>query len=355
MSPVVGILGGGQLARMLALAGVPLGIRCRVLDPAPDACAAAVAEHVQAAYDDPAGLDRLADGADAVTFEFENVPAAAAARLAARVTVRPSPISLAVSQDRLAEKRLFAELDVPTPDWHAVDGPQDLARALEVVGVPAVLKTRRLGYDGHGQRVVASRAEALEAWDALGAVPLLAERRVPFSRELSVLVVRGADGATAAWPLAENRHEGGILRRTTAPAPDRGSLQGEAEALGRRILERLDHVGVLALELFEEDGRLLANELAPRVHNSGHWTIEGATTSQFENHLRAVLGLPLGATTARGAWEMENLLGTPPPLPELLGRPGAHVHLYGKAPRPGRKVGHVTSPWTSAGVARDVR
>lgn len=342
---IVGILGGGQLARMLALAGLPLGIRCRVLDPASDACAAAVAEHIEAPYDDPSALDRLADGADVVTFEFENVPAAAAERLATRVAVRPRPAALAVSQDRLAEKRLFADLYVPTPRWHPVDELEDVSRALAAVGTPAVLKTRRLGYDGHGQRVVHTTTEARTAWDELGAVPLLAERHVAFTRELSLLAVRGLDGTMAAWPLAQNRHEDGILRRTTAPAPDARHLQGRAETLGRRIVERLDHVGVLALELFEEaDGGLLANEIAPRVHNSGHWTIEGAATSQFENHLRAVLGLPLGSTSARGDWVMDNLLGTPPPLADLLRHPGTHVHLYGKRPRAGRKVGHVTFP-----------
>jgi 5-(carboxyamino)imidazole ribonucleotide synthase len=313
-----------------------------------------VAEHVCAPYDDPAGLDRLADGADVVTFEFENVPAAAAERLAPRVAVRPSPRSLAVSQDRLAEKRLFAALEIPTPAWHPVDGPEDLPAALARVGLPAVLKTRRLGYDGHGQRVVGSEHDAASAVADLGAVPLIAERRVAFTRELSLLVVRGTDGATAAWPLGQNRHEGGILRHTAAPAPDLGTLQGAAEAMGRRILDELDHVGVLALELFEEDGALLANEIAPRVHNTGHWTIEGAVTSQFENHLRAVLGLPLGPTEARGEWEMENLLGAAPPLPDLLARPGAHVHLYGKASRPGRKVGHVTAPRPSAAARDDV-
>jgi 5-(carboxyamino)imidazole ribonucleotide synthase len=303
---------------MLALAGMPLGLGHRFLDPSPDACAGAVGELLVGAYDDPELLDRLADGAAAVTYEFENVPAAAALRVGAL----PGPQALEASQDRLVEKELFSRLGIPTARFGS----------LEDSGLPALVKTRRLGYDGKGQRLV-------QAAEPLG-YDELAEELVPFSRELSLLAVRGRDGETAFYPLVENVHEKGILRVSRAPAAD--APQAEAEEYGRRLLDELDYVGVLALELFEVDGRLLANELAPRVHNTGHWTIDGAATSQFENHLRAVLGLPLGATAARAPSVMVNLIGDVPPLEALLALPGAHVHLYGKEPRPGRKVGHVT-------------
>jgi 5-(carboxyamino)imidazole ribonucleotide synthase len=303
---------------MLALAGIPLGIRCRFLDPSPDACAGTVGELLVGAYDDPELLDRLAEGANAVTFEFENVPVEAARRVGAV----PGPPSLEHSRDRLVEKELFRRLGIPTARFGTISD----------AGLPALVKSRRLGYDGKGQRIVDGEEE-LTAEE-------LAEELVPFDRELSLLSVRGQGGETRFYPLVENVHEDGILRHSRAPAPD--APQAEAEEMGRAILDELDYVGVLALELFDVGGRLLANEFAPRVHNSGHWTIEGAATSQFENHLRAVLGLPLGATDAHGQWVMVNLIGSTPPLEGLLGLPGAHVHLYGKKPRPGRKLGHVT-------------
>jgi 5-(carboxyamino)imidazole ribonucleotide synthase len=315
---VVGVIGGGQLGRMLALAGLPLGLRFRFLDPASDACAGGVGELLVGSYNDPVLLERLADGAAAVTYEFENVPVDAARRVGAL----PSARALELSQDRLTEKELFRRLGIPTARFGS----------LAETGLPALVKTRRLGYDGRGQRLVRAE-EPLRAGE-------LAEEVVPFARELSLLAVRGRDGATAFYPLVENVHEKGILRLSRAPAAD--APQAEAEGYGRRLLDELDYVGVLALELFEVDGRLLANELAPRVHNTGHWTIEGAETSQFENHLRSVLGLPLGSTAARSPCAMVNLIGNVPPLEELLALPGAHVHLYGKDSRPGRKVGHVT-------------
>jgi 5-(carboxyamino)imidazole ribonucleotide synthase len=314
---IVGVIGGGQLGRMLALAGIPLGLSFRFLDPSPDAPAAEVGELVVGEYDDSELLDRLADGAAAVTYEFENVPVAAAER----VQALPAAAALEASQDRLVEKQLFRRLGIPTP---RIDD--------EVEEFPAILKTRRLGYDGKGQRLV-------DSWNGPDGSHVL-EERVPFDRELSLLAVRAADGETRFWPLVENVHEHGILRTSRVPAA--GARQQEAEEYGVLLLDALGYVGVLALELFDTGDRLLANEFAPRVHNTGHWTIEGAVTSQFENHLRAILGLPLGPTGARAPSVMVNLIGTLPPVEELLALPGAHVHLYGKEPRTGRKVGHVT-------------
>ncbi|MDX6519728.1 MAG: 5-(carboxyamino)imidazole ribonucleotide synthase [Gaiellales bacterium] len=350
----VGILGGGQLARMIALAGHPLGVPCSFLDPSPEACAGPVGELVVDAYDSAAGLDRLASTCDLVTFEFESVPAAAAERLAAQVAVHPPAQALAIAQDRVHEKRVFQELGIETARFWAIDSQADL----EAAALPGVLKTRRLGYDGKGQRVLRDRDDMTGAFTALGTVPLIAEQLVEFERELSIVAVRGRDGGVACYPLVENHHRDGILRVTHAPAP---GLTPELQALGeshaRLLLDRLDYVGVLALELFQVGDSLLANEMAPRVHNSGHWTIEGAETSQFENHLRAVCGLPLGSTELRTPSTMVNLIGGTPPLAELAAIEGAHVHLYGKAPRPGRKLGHVTvtggREWRSVAALAD--
>jgi len=304
---------------MLALAGAPLGLSFRFLDPSPDACAAELGELVVAPYDDPHGLDRLADGAAVVTYEFENVPVAAAERVGAI----PGPRSLEEGQDRLREKELFRSLGIPTARFGA----------LADTGVPALVKTRWLGYDGKGQRLVDDPGAALDDFE-------LAEELLAFDRELSIVGVRATDGEMRFWPVGENVHRGGILRLTRAPAAD--APQAEAEAICAAVMEALGHVGVLAVELFEAGGSLLANELAPRVHNTTHWTIDGAETSQFENHLRAILGLPLGSTAARAPCTMANLIGAVPPLDALLALPGARVHLYGKEPRPGRKLGHVT-------------
>jgi 5-(carboxyamino)imidazole ribonucleotide synthase len=335
----VGVLGGGQLARMMALAGHPLGITCTVLDPAADACAGAVAELIVGAYDSADGLDRLAKSSDVVTFEFESVPASSAERLAGHVAVQPPPRALEVAQDRLHEKQLFGELGIETAPFRAIGSQAEL----EAGPFPGVLKTRRLGYDGKGQRVLLGGGEAAGAFAALEEVPLILEGLVEFDRELSIVAVRAADGGVACYPLVENHHREGILRITHAPAPGTGAaLQDLAERYARLVLERLEYVGVLALELFQVGDRLLANEMAPRVHNSGHWSIEGAETSQFENHLRAVCGLPLGSTALRFPCTMVNLIGAAPTTAELAAVARAHVHLYGKAPRPGRKVGHVT-------------
>jgi 5-(carboxyamino)imidazole ribonucleotide synthase len=338
---IVGILGGGQLGRMLALAGYPLGLRFRVLDPAADGPASQVAPQVVAAYDDEAALARFAHGLDVVTYEFENVPVAAARALARHLPVDPAPDVLEAAQDRLVEKQTFEALGIPTPAFAAVDGRDSLDAAVARLGLPAVLKTRRGGYDGKGQVVLRVPADLDAAWAALGGAPLILEAFVPFGRELSVIAVRGRDGDVQVYPLVENWHGGGILRVSRAPAGD-DRLAAEAAGFARRLLDRFGYVGVLAIELFEVGGRLLANEMAPRVHNSGHWTIEGAETSQFENHVRALAGLPLGSTAARGHAGMLNLIGGHPEPARLLAVPGAHVHLYGKSPRPGRKLGHVT-------------
>jgi 5-(carboxyamino)imidazole ribonucleotide synthase len=331
---IVGVVGGGQLGLMLGLAGEPLGIRCRFLDPSVDAPAGRIGELLVGAYDDGELLRALAQGADAVTFEFENFPADAAP-----AGVLPPARALAVSQDRLAEKELCRALGIATAPYAPVDAEPGLAEALDRVGAPALLKTRRFGYDGKGQAVIGDPGSAAEAWSSLGGVPLLLELRVDFTRELSIIGVRGRDGETRFYPLVENTHRGGILRVSRTPAA--AERQHEAETIAGAILDELAYVGVLAVELFEAPDGLLVNELAPRVHNSGHWTIEGAETSQFENHLRAIGGLPLGGTAATGASAMVNLIGEAPPLERLL-ELSAHVHLYGKAPRPGRKLGHVT-------------
>jgi 5-(carboxyamino)imidazole ribonucleotide synthase len=339
--PLVGCIGGGQLGRMLALAAAPLGVVVRCLDPSADACAGDVCELIVGAYDDPDALERLAYGADCVTYEFENVPAAALAALRDRTHIRPGVGSLTISQDRLWEKQLFGRVGVPCTAFGDIDTPEMLDDALGRTGLPAVIKTKRLGYDGKGQRVVHTLDEARAAVDELGA-ELIAEALVSFQRELSLVLVRGIDHETRFYPLVENHHVNGILATTIAPAPDiEPALQTACEGYGSAVAQALGHVGVLCLELFQTADGVLANELAPRVHNSGHWTIEGAETSQFENHIRAVLGLPLGSTALRGVSQMVNLVGEHARLSELLAD-GGHVHLYGKQPRPGRKLGHIT-------------
>ena len=344
--PVLGILGGGQLARMLALAAAPLGVKTLVVDSAPDACAAQVAPLLAADWTDYAALENFARQVDVVTFDFENVPAETAHWLAERVAVFPAPRALAVAQDRLAEKTLFRECGLDTPAFMAVDTRADLDRALATVGAPAILKTRRLGYDGKGQFRLRTLADADAAWAALGAQAaahgLILEAFVPFERELSVVAVRGRDGDFRTWPLTQNWHTDGVLSLSLAPAPAVDGLQQRATELARTLAERLAYVGVFALELFVKDGQLLGNEMAPRVHNSGHWTIEGALTSQFENHVRAVLGLPLGDTSARGLSAMFNWIGELPDAAPVLQAVDGHWHDYGKQPRPGRKVGHAT-------------
>ncbi|MFO0946542.1 MAG: 5-(carboxyamino)imidazole ribonucleotide synthase [Planctomycetota bacterium] len=339
----IGILGGGQLGRMLALAGYPLGFSFRFLEKENETPAGQVGEIQAGDYVDRKALDRFVVGLDVVTYEFENVPVEAARYLQDRVPVYPPPQALEVAQDRWVEKSRFRDLGIPTPRFAPVDSLADLQSAVQAMGLPAVLKTRRLGYDGKGQTVLRNPEDLEPSFKSLGSVPLILEEFIPFDREISILVTRGKDGKSSFYPLVENHHREGILRTSFAPAPSMTiALQRQAEKYGQALAASLDYVGVLALELFEVRGQLLANECAPRVHNSGHWTIEGSVTSQFENHLRAVAGFPLGSTDAIGHSAMWNILGTVPPLLPILEVPGAHLHLYGKEPRPGRKLGHVT-------------
>ena len=342
----VGILGGGQLARMMALAGAPLGLRFLVLDTVADACAGQFAPMVVGDYTDRAALEEFASRIDVATFDFENVPAESAQWLTARAPVFPNPRALATAQDRLAEKTLFRELGIPVPPFAAIDTREQLRAAMEELGAPCILKTRRLGYDGKGQFRIKTPADIDAAWDALGAqaptVGLILEGFVAFQRELSVVAVHGRDGEFRAWPLTENWHVDGVLSASLAPAPVDDALHATALSHARKLAEALDYVGVFALELFCRDGELLANEMAPRVHNSGHWTIEGSETSQFQNHLRAVLGMPLGDTRMVGHACMLNWIGAMPDAGPVLREAGGHWHDYGKQPREGRKVGHAT-------------
>ena len=342
----VGILGGGQLARMMALSGAPLGLRFLVLDTVADACAGQFAPMIVGDYTDETALAEFASRIDVATFDFENVPAASARWLAERVPVFPSPRALAVAQDRMAEKTLFRELGIPVPGFADIASREQLDAAVVELGAPCILKTRRLGYDGKGQFRIKSPADIDAAWNALGAqaakVGLILEGFVHFQRELSVVAVRGRDGEFRAWPLTENWHVDGVLSASLAPARVDAAIQATALSHAQRLADALDYVGVFALELFCDDGELLANELAPRVHNSGHWTIEGSETSQFQNHLRAVLGLPLGSTRMLGHACMLNWIGAMPDANDVLRESGGHWHDYGKAPRAGRKVGHAT-------------
>lgn len=342
----VGILGGGQLARMLALSGAPLGLRFRVLDTVADACAGQFAPLIVGDYRDETALAEFARQVDVATFDFENVPAESAQWLSERIPVFPNPRALAVAQDRLAEKTLFRELGIPVPAFADVPDRAALDAAVAAIGTPCILKTRRLGYDGKGQFRIKSPADLDAAWAALGAqaasVGLILEGFVAFERELSVVAVRGRDGEFRTWPLTENWHVDGVLSASLAPARADADMAARAFAHARALAEALDYVGVFALELFCKDDVLLANELAPRVHNSGHWTIEGSETSQFQNHLRAVLGLPLGDTRMVGHACMLNWIGAMPEATAMLREPGGHWHDYGKEPRAGRKVGHAT-------------
>lgn len=336
----LGILGGGQLARMMALAAYPLNIKCTFLDPAGDACASSLGQLIKANYDDPDGLKQLASSSDCVTFEFENVPAEALASLAKQVPAYPAANALLISQDRLVEKNLFHKLGIGTAPFAEINSVKDLERAVEELGLPCILKTRRLGYDGKGQAVIRDKSAIAQAWASVGQVPSTLEGFVPFQREVSIISVRARNGETRFYPLVENVHRNGILHISTVLEND--PLQSQAEAMVKTLIDELDYVGVLVLELFQIGGQLLANEFAPRVHNSGHWTIEGAFTSQFENHVRAVTGMPLGDTHAICPSAMINIVGTFPDSEQVLRIPGANLHLYDKAPRPGRKIGHIT-------------
>jgi len=339
---ILGVLGGGQLGRMLALAGMPLGCRFVFVDESPEATGG-IGERVDASPSDPRAMRDLADRVDVVTYEFENVSVGAARAVAEHVPVRPTPEALELAQDRLVEKRFLQELGIETAAYVPVSTRAELAAAVEQVGLPAVVKTRRLGYDGKGQRVLRTRRDVAGAEALVEATACVVEGHVAFDRELSIIAARGVDGETRFYPVVENHHAQGILRRTIAPAPTLSAeVEAAAQDVARRILDRLGYVGVLAVELFQVGNRLIANEMAPRVHNSGHWTIDAAETSQFENHVRAVMGLPLGETGARGPAVMVNCIGDVPDPARVLAVPGAHLHVYGKTPKPGRKVGHVT-------------
>ena len=347
----IGVIGAGQLGRMLALAGYPLALQFRFLDSNADSPGGQVAPIVTGAFDDPQSLERLAADVDLVTYEFENVPVAALQKVARTHPVWPPVDALRVSQDRLLEKQLFEKLKIPTPPFRAVDSLDDLRAAVKDIGLPCVLKTRRLGYDGKGQRYLRRPADVDAAWEALAGVPLILEGFIDFEREVSVVGVRSTTGEVRAYPIVANTHRDGILRVTLAPHRN-PALQRAAETHMKRVMKHFGYAGVLTIEFFVRRGKLVANEMAPRVHNSGHWTIEGAATSQFENHLRAILGLPLGDTRPVGHCAMVNFIGRMPQRGDLLAMPGVHWHDYGKEPRPGRKIGHCTIVAGSA-VERD--
>lgn len=340
MAKRLGIVGGGQLGRMLALAAAPLGVECRFIDPSPDAGARVAADQLVAAYDDRDALAELAAWSDVITFEFENVPAEALAAVAGQAHFAPSPRSLEVSQDRLLEKQLFAELGLGVAPYVAIDSAAELAAAIDRFAGPAILKTRRLGYDGKGQVRIESSGQATRAWDAISAAPAIVEQMVEFRRELSVVVARDAGGRCVVYPPSENVHRDGILFSSSAPAVLDERELAAATSSAIAIAERLDHVGVLTVELFDLGDALAINELAPRVHNSGHWTQNGCLTSQFENHVRAVVGLPLGDPRPVRQSVMINFVGGMPDPSELLAIPGTALHLYDKSARPGRKLAH---------------
>ena len=337
----VGVVGAGQLGRMLALAGYPLGIHCTFLDRSAAAPAAQVAPLLIGELEDSAQLAALAARSDVVTFDWENISGRALAPLEKLTRVRPPRAALEVSQDRLTEKALFSKLRIPVAAHSAVDSKEQLVIAARRLGLPGVLKTRRMGYDGKGQFVVRDAAHLDAAWDAIGGPGLIFEKFQAFSRELSLVGARSATGQTVFYPLSANVHGGGILHYSIAPFSNR-RLERSAQTYLKRVMNDLSYIGVLTIEFFVVKGRLIANEMAPRVHNSGHWTIEGCVTSQFENHLRAICDLPLGSTRALGHTAMINILGTMPDRDRLLGVDGLAFHDYGKEPRPGRKLGHCT-------------
>jgi 5-(carboxyamino)imidazole ribonucleotide synthase len=341
----IGIIGGGQLGRMLSVAAAQLGYRCHVIAPDADPPASDVAARVtRADYDDVAALRRFAAEVDVATYEFENLPAGALAELGDKL--RPGTASLEIAQDRGAEKHFLEQAGARVAPWRLIDAEDDASEAERALGLPLVLKSRRLGYDGKGQAWAREEGSALAAWDSIDRQPAVAEAGVRFAAEFSVVLARAADGSTALWDPPRNHHEGGILRRSTVPAgePITGMI-AEATRTATRIAEALGHVGVLTVEFFATDDGPMVNEIAPRVHNSGHWTIEGSDTSQFEQHIRAICGLPLGSTRRRAERiEMDNLIGDDVHAwPGLMAEQGASLHLYRKGdPRPGRKMGHVT-------------
>jgi 5-(carboxyamino)imidazole ribonucleotide synthase len=349
----IGIVGAGQLGRMLALAGYPLGLDFLFLDPSKGAPAGQVAPQLVAEFTDLESLGKLARETEVLTFDWENISVDALRALPPDTLICPPIDALAAAQDRVLEKQLFERLKIPTTRWHNVESHADLDKAIASIGLPGVLKTRRLGYDGKGQKVLRKRADVARAWDEMGQVPLLYEELVPFDFEVSIIGARSRSGEVAIYPLNGNVHGGGILRLTRAPYGSPALQRAAAHHL-RRALVHFRYTGILTIEFFVRRGKLIANEMAPRVHNSGHWTIEGAETSQFENHVRAILDLPLGSTRARGHCAMLNLIGEMPAKTALLGQEGLHLHDYGKSARPGRKLGHLTFIERTA-AARDRR
>jgi len=349
----VGIVGAGQLGRMMALAGYPLGLEFLFLDRDARTPGGQVAPILAGELTDRKLLGQLSERCEVVTFDWENIPVEALQGLPGQARIAPPLRALSAAQDRLTEKRSFELLGIPTTRYAAVDSRAALEAAVNGIGLPGILKTRRMGYDGKGQFVLRKPADLDAAWAALGSSPLLYENLVPFEREVSVIAVRGRDGAVAFYPLNLNVHREGILRLTRAPFGN-AALTRQAQRAARRLLEHFDYVGVLTIEFFVTRGKLVANEMAPRVHNSGHWTIEGAETSQFENHVRAIAGLPLGSTRARGHSAMINLIGEMPPRESWLAVSGLHWHDYGKSARPGRKLGHITLV-DSSSRGRDLR
>lgn len=343
----IGIIGAGQLGQMLGIAAARLGLECIFLDPSENPPAASVGRVITAAFDDVAALTTLAESCDVITYEFENVPVASVRAIESKCPVYPPPPALEYAQDRLGEKQLFESLQIPIPGYRAIDSADDLQQAASSLGLPLVVKTRRLGYDGKGQAVLRDESDALNVFESLGGKDLIAEQFVSFDREVSAIGVRSVSGSIVTYPLSENEHHDGILRVSRALAVD-NQLRTIANDYLDRLLTRLEYVGVLALELFVEGNRLLANEFAPRVHNSGHWTIEGAVTSQFENHLRAIAGIPLADTSARGFPGMVNIIGSMPDDFSVYEAADAVVHDYGKSARPGRKLGHATVVGSSA-------
>jgi len=349
----VGIVGAGQLGRMLALAGYPLGLDFLFLDPAPQPPAGAVAPVLRGAFTDTRLLGQLSRRCEVITFDWENVSVDALRALPRAARICPPIPALAASQDRMSEKRLFERLEIPTTRWRAVSSRAQLSRALRDIGLPGVIKTRRMGYDGKGQAVVRTPEDTERAWNELGNVPLLYEEYVPFDCEVSIIGARSGHGEFVVYPLNGNIHAQGMLRLTRAPfGPPRWHTL--AARYLQRVVTHFRYTGIATIEFFVRRGRLIANEMAPRVHNSGHWTIEGAETSQFENHLRGILGLPLGSTRPRGFSAMINLIGSMPSRTAVLQQAGVHLHDYGKQARPGRKLGHCTLVEASA-RARDAR
>jgi 5-(carboxyamino)imidazole ribonucleotide synthase len=346
--PRIGVLGGGQLGRMLGLAGLPLGFRFVFLDPAEDACAGAVGDLLTAGFGDAEAARTLAGQVDLATFDFENVPADTARALEEICPLLPGSDALAASQDRMVEKYLVTELGAEVPGYHRVASRTDLLEGIERLGFPAVLKTRRLGYDGKGQCILQEQEDLERAWQKLGENKLVLEAFVPFEAECSLVAVRGRNGEIRSWPLTRNIHSNGILA-LSRPGVFDARLQARALTVARQMLEHLDYVGVLTIEFFLQEGRLLVNEFAPRVHNSGHWTIDGSSCSQFENHLRAIAGLSLGECDQTAHCLMFNWIGAMPDRAEALRIPGLHWHDYGKQARPGRKIGHATLTAADAG------